>query len=414
MRIYSFRGWRPRPDLAAQLASRPYDVVTTDEAAKLAEGKPYSFYHVTRSEIDLPAGTDLYDPQVYEKAAENFRRFCHEEALTQDEQPSLYLYRLTMGAIEPPGGGHAQTGLVCCLGVDDYDNNVIKKHELTRRDKEEDRTRHILATRAHCGPVLIAYRRREGLDRLVEQDTAGEPLYDFVAEDGVRHTVWKVTHPKPFTEAFRPVPAAYIADGHHRAASAARVRARLRAENPAHRGDEEYNRFLAVVFPDAQLQILAYNRVVKGLNGQTLRQFLDAVGRVFAVATDAPATPDRPGRISMLLGDRWYGLSVPAELAEAADPVARLDVSILQQALLDPVLGIKDPRGDKRIDFIGGVHGTDALVERVRSGTADVAFSLHPVRVQDLMAIADAGGVMPPKSTWFEPKLRSGLVVHTI
>lgn len=408
IQVFPFRGWRPPPELAPLVASRPYDVVTTAEAAELAEENPLSFLHVVRAEIDLPPGTDPHDASVYEKARENLQRLFDERVLILDDEPSLYLYRLQLE-------DHIQIGLVCCCAVDDYDNGLIKKHEHTRRDKEDDRTRHILTTGAQCGPVLITYRQVGRIDELVAAETARDPLYDFEADDEVVHTVWRVTRTAPFVEAFHGVPALYIADGHHRAASASRARAERRRANRAHRGDEEYNRFLAVLFPDTQMQTLAYNRVVTGLNGLDSRGFLDAVGEVFEVTPDEPAVPAARGQITMFFEDCWYGLMLPpGVIDDEADPVARLDVSVLQDYLLGPILGIQDPRTDERIGFVGGFGTTEALLERVRSGQADVAFCLHPVWVAELMAIADSGRTMPPKSTWFEPKLRSGLLVHRI
>lgn len=407
IQVFPFKGISPKPELAEQVASRPYDVVTREEAAALAVGNPYSFLHVVRSEVDLPADTDPYAPVVYEKARETLDSFIRDGVLVQDPEPAMYLYRLEMEE-------HAQVGLLCCCAVDDYDHGRIKKHEHTRRAKEDDRTRHILATHAHTGPVLMTYRGQRRIDQLVEAGIRDEPLCRVVADDGVAHTIWRTSDVELFVEAFRHVPALYIADGHHRAASAARARAERKASNSSHGGDEEYNRFLAVLFPGEQLQILAYNRVVKDLKGLTPDAFLAALEETFEITPDEPAEPGGPGIISMYLGERWYCLTLPDGVVDREDPIASLDVSILQDYLLGPILGITDPRADERVDFVGGIDGPDALMERVDSGAAAVAFNLYPVTVTQLMAIADSGQTMPPKSTWFEPKLRSGLVVHRI
>ena len=402
--IRPFHALRPPVERAADVAAVPYDVVNSEEAARLAEGKPLSFLHVSRPEIDLPPGTDLYSDEVYAKAAENFERLLVEVPYETDLEAGLYLYRLRMG-------GHVQTGLVACCSVDEYDNDLIKKHERTRRDKEDDRTRHLLAVSAQTGLVFLTYRGREEIDREVERVTSGEPLYDFVAPDGIAHTMWKVPDAPPFVEAFARVPALYVADGHHRSASASRARAECRAKNPDHTGGEPYNYFLAVVFPADQLQILPYNRVVRDLNGRTPDEVLAAARERFEVSEGADPSPAR-GEFSMYLGGRWYGLRPTAGSVDHDDPIASLDVSVLQDRMLAPVLGVEDQRTDKRIDFVGGVRGAGELERLVDSGRAAVAFSLHPTTVDDLMRIADAGEIMPPKSTWFEPKLRDGLVIH--
>lgn len=407
IQVFPFKGLRPTSELAPKVASRPYDVVTREAAAEQAQGNPHSFLHVVRSEIDLAPDVDPYAPAVYEKARENLDALIRDHVLVQDAEPAVYLYRLESEE-------HAQVGLLCCCAVDDYDADVIKKHEHTRRAKEDDRTRHILATEAHTGPVLMTYRQDARIDELVARATREEPACRVIADDGVAHTIWRASDAERFVEAFRRVPALYIADGHHRAASAARARAERRKANPNHRGDEEYNRFLAVLFPDDQLQILGYNRIVKDLNGLSPDAFLSALGETFEVTPDEPSEPGGPGIISMYLGERWYCLTLPDGIVDRDDPVASLDVSVLQDQLLAPILGIADPRTDERIDFLGGIHGADALAERVDAGEAAVAFNMYPVTVAQLMAIADSGRTMPPKSTWFEPKLRSGLVVHRI
>ena len=407
--IHPFRALRPPAEKVRQVASVPYDVVNTEEARLLAEGNPLSFLHVSRPEIGLPEGTDIYSDAVYARAAENFRRLVAEAPLRHEAEPSLYIYRLTMGA-------HTQTGVACCASVDEYDNDLVRKHEKTRPDKENDRTRHVLELRAQTGPVFLTYRPDRRIDALVAAETTGEPLYDFTAEDGVRHTVWRAPAPDQLVRAFREVPLLYIADGHHRAASASRARAALRAENPNHTGDEEYNRFLAVVFPADQMQILPYHRVVKDLNGRSREEFLAEVGARFDITEGAnPEGPGTPRHWHMYLDGRWYGLKLSGTGVRAdTDPVAALDVSLLQDNLLDPILGIKDVRTDKRIDFVGGIRGTPELQRLVDEGRAAVAFALYRTSIEDLLTVSDAGGIMPPKSTWFEPKLRDAILIHTI
>ncbi|HYE66344.1 MAG TPA: DUF1015 family protein [Pyrinomonadaceae bacterium] len=405
--IRPFRALRPPAARAAQVASVPYDVVNTQEARELAAGNPLSFLHVSRPEIDLPDDTDIYSDAVYQKAAENFTRLIGECPLEAEETPSLYLYRLIMGE-------HEQIGVVACCSVDEYDADLIRKHERTRRDKEDDRTRHILSLRAQTGPVFLTYRASRTIDTMMMETTISEAIYDFNADDGVEHTIWRVPDAVRFVQAFREVPFLYIADGHHRAASASRARAHLKENNPEHTGDEEYNYFLAVLFPADQLQILPYHRVVRDLNGLSPEEFLTAVSKTFRVAENGATQPTARGRWAMYLSGRWYGLALKEDLTETDDPIALLDVSVLQNHLLDPVLGIKDVRTDKRIDFVGGIRGTRELERLVNEGRAAVAFSLYPTTVDDLLRVSDAGGIMPPKSTWFEPKLRDGLLVHTI
>jgi uncharacterized protein (DUF1015 family) len=408
--IYPFRALRPPEDKVSRVAAVPYDVVNTEEARALAAGNPLSFLHVSRPEIDLPEGTHIYSDEVYEKARENFERFQSDGTLVREEEPSLYVYRLRMGE-------HTQVGVAAACSVDEYDRGLIRKHERTRPDKENDRTRHILTLRAQTGPVFLTYRADRRLDALVEAETKREPLYDFEAEDGVRHTVWRASSAEQLARCFAEVPLLYIADGHHRAASASRARAELKDKNPSHTGEEDYNRFLAVVFPDDQMQILPYHRVVRDLNGRGEEEFLEAVRARFQITEDARREgPGKAGHWHMYLGGRWYGLTLKDEAARTLsdDPTAALDVSLLQNNLLDPVLGVTDPRTDKRIDFVGGIRGTKELERLVDSGAARVAFALYPTSVEDLLRVSDAGGVMPPKSTWFEPKLRDAIVIHTI
>lgn len=403
MRIRAFQGLVPRADCAAEVACVPYDVVDAAEAAALAAGRPRSLLHVDRAEIGLPAGTDPYGETVYAQARENFLRLQREGALVRENRPCLYLYQQRMGE-------HRQRGLVAVCHVDDYDSGLIKRHEKTRRDKEDDRTRLVDALSANTGPIFLTYRDAAGLNRLADVQVREAPAHDFVAPDGIRHTVWRIPGGEAWIRAFEAVPCAYIADGHHRAASAARV-ARLRRErNPAHTGSEDYNWFLSVLFPAGELKILPYNRVVLDLNGLRPAEALARIEARFGLVKGASPAPAGPGEVSLYLGGAWHGLRCPAD--PAADPVARLDVSVLQEKLLAPIFGIDDPRTSKRIDFVGGIRGTGELVRRVDKG-GGAAFSMHPVTVAQLMDIADAGQIMPPKSTWFEPKLRSGLFIHT-
>ncbi len=405
--IRPFSALRPPSVNAKRVASVPYDVVNTDEARQLAAGNPLSFLHVSRPEIDLPEGTDSYSDAVYRQAQVNFQELISAGQLETEAVPSIYLYRLIMG-------DHEQIGVVACCSIDEYDKDLIRKHERTRRDKEDDRTRHMLVLRAQTGPVFLTYRTRPDIDSMIMDTVVAHPLYDFSADDGVQHTVWRVPDPVRFVQVFREVPYLYIADGHHRAASASRARAELREQSFGHTGDEEYNFFLTVIFPDDQLQILPYNRVVRDLNGMTPRDFLAAVKENFEVTEDGVPVPDQRRRWSMYLDHGWYSLKLTPVAPAAGDIVSSLDVSILQDRLLAPVLGIQDIRTDKRIDFVGGRRGSEELERLVDEGKAAVAFSLYPTTVEDLLKVSDAGEIMPPKSTWFEPKLRDGLLIHTI
>ena len=405
MRIKPFRALCPPRELAASVASPPYDVVDTREAKALAADNPMSFLHVIRPEIDLPEGTDPYAEEVYAKAAENFRAFQEKGYLCMDQAPCLYVYQLTMGE-------HVQTGIVAGCHIDDYEQDVIRKHEKTRKRTEDDRTRHVEVLNANAGPVFLTYRDEATIDALVAEAKTAPPLYTFSDETRVQHTLWRVASADAWIRSFAAIPYAYVADGHHRSASAARVGAQRRAANPNHRGEEEYNWFMAVLFPASQLNILSYNRCVRDLNGLTPEQFLEVARIAFDVTEAAPPSPKAPGQISMYMAGNWYGLHWDARAA--SEPVDALDVAALQERLLGPSLGIDDPRSNERISFIGGIKGPEELVRRVDDGRAAVAFSLYPTSVDQLMQIADARQIMPPKSTWFEPKLRSGLVVHLL
>jgi len=407
MLLHPFSALRPRPELAPRVASVPYDVVTRDEAAALAEGNPASFLHVGRSDIDLPPTVDQYDPRIYAAARENLDRFVREGILLREGKPSIYLYRQTME-------GRSQVGVVGCVHVEEYERDVIKKHEKTRPDKEDDRTRHVLTLNANAEPVFLTYHDRPEIDTRVAQVMATPPLYDFVSDDGVRHTFWRAADASGFVDAFREVPAAYVADGHHRSASAWRAGKERRATNPRHRGDEEYNWFLAVLFPVSQLRILPYNRLVKDLAGKTSVQVLEELRRVGRLSETKNPVPPRAGSFAFYLDHRWWLLELDEKSIDRSDPLRSLDVALLHDRVLTPVLGIGDPRTDKRIDFVGGIRGTAELQRRVDSGSAALGVSMYPTSLEQLIAVSDAGAVMPPKSTWFEPKLRSGIVVHTL
>jgi uncharacterized protein (DUF1015 family) len=403
--LYPFRALRPAPESAAAVSSVPYDVVSTDEARQLASGNPLSFLHVTRSEIDLAPGVDPYGDDVYARARANLEALRKDAPLVVEDAPSLYLYRLRMG-------GHEQLGVAGCFSVDEYERDIIKKHERTRRDKEDDRTRHILEVRAQTGVVFLTYSASPDVDASSASVVAGPPLYDFSVGDGVQHTIWRASQADAhkIVRAFATIPTLYIADGHHRAASAARVRNELRAQVS---GAGEADRFIAVAFPHNQMQILPYNRTVKDLAGNTPEQFLAALRAVCPV-TEGPATPRRKGEVSMYLAGRWYVLDLSGASPADRSRASGLDVALLEQHVLATLLGIGDVRSDKRIDFVGGARGTTSLEAAVDSGKAAVAFSMFPVTIEDLMSISDEGGIMPPKSTWFEPKLRDGLLVHCL
>ncbi len=409
--IRPFTGLRPASGRAADVTAPPYDVLSTEEARARAQGRPWSFLHVSKPEIDLPAGTDPYSAVVYARGRENFDRMLRDGVLQRDPETYYYVYRLVMGA-------HRQTGIVAAASVPDYDSNRIRKHEFTRPDKEDDRVRQIEALNAQTGPVFLTYRRSSAVDAIMDQVALAAPEVDVSADDGVRHTLWVMRDRRQIdaiTGLFDAMDCLYIADGHHRSAAASRVAAARRAGNPRHGGDESYNYFLAVIFPDNQMQILDYNRVVKDLNGLTREGFLEKIKTAFSAKPEAAMIkPGRAGEFGLYLKGQWYRLNIRPERIPANDPVKRLDVSLLQDNLITPVLGIADPRRDKRIDFVGGIRGLKELERRVDSGEMACAFSLFPTSMADLMSVADAGEVMPPKSTWFEPKLADGLVSHVL
>lgn len=400
--IHPFKAWRPRPEKLNEVACVPYDVINTEEARELAEGKPDSFLHVIRPEIDLPDGTPYNDDAVYEKGAENLGKILESDLMTQEEEEAVYIYRLIWN-------GRPQTGLFSCVSVEDYDNEVILKHELTRPNKEDDRTRHILTQSAHAEPVMITFKDTEDISGKIEQQMeARDPLYDFTADDGIQHTIWKVADPMPFVDAFEDIPRLYIADGHHRCKSASRAAEEMEKVNTAtHTGDEEYNFFPAVLFPMDEMEILAYNRIIYS----TPDIFLEKLQQKFELTQDADPEPDHKGAISLYVDGTWYGMELP-EVADA-NSVEKLDVHRLQEFILDPMLNITDQRRDENISFVGGIRGTEELEKLVDSGEVDLAISMYPTDIRELVEVSDEGLLMPPKSTWFEPKLRSGLLIHT-
>ncbi|MBD9218855.1 MAG: DUF1015 domain-containing protein [Clostridiales bacterium] len=408
--IRKFKAIRPTSEMAEAVAALPYDVVNSEEAREMTKDKPYSFLHVDKAEIDLPVDTDIYSPQVYAKAKENLDKLVSDGILVQDNKPMLYVYELTMD-------GRSQTGLVACTSIDEYLNGIIKKHELTREDKEQDRIRHVDICNANTGPIFLAYRTVDEISAIIENVKKNAPVYDFTAEDGIKHRVWVIDNDETankLIELFKAVPNLYIADGHHRNASAAKVGLKRRAEHPDYTGDEEFNYYLAVIFPSDQLKIMDYNRVVKDLNGMTSEEFMNKLAEKFDIhEADGRAKPEKQYDFGMYLDKKWYMLTAKENL-RVNDAVAGLDVSILQDNVLIPILGIGDIRTDKRIDFVGGIRGLGELERRVDSGEMKVAFAMYPTSIDQLMTIADENKIMPPKSTWFEPKLRSGLFIHSL
>ena len=400
--LHPFKALRPVPEKAEEVASVPYDVINTEEARALAKDKPLSFLHVIRPEIDLPEGTDVHAPEVYEKGAENLRAFAEGASSLTEQEPSLYVYRLVMN-------GREQTGLFSCVAVEEYDNETILKHEKTRPAKEDDRTRHILTQKAHAEPVMLTYRDQPAVDRLVEAAQEKEPLYDFEAEDGVQHTIWRVDDTIDLTKAFQAVEHLYVADGHHRCKASSRAAGELRkGEGAAEKPEFEF--FPAVLFPMGQMHIMAYNRIIYELPVKS-SAFLEQLREKFEVESgiEDPEPPEA-GMVCLYLEGRWHRLKLPATRRSATADT--LDVARLSEYILEPLLGVEDPRRDKNIDFVGGIRGTDELERLVEEGTAELAISMYPTSIEELVEVSDAGQLMPPKSTWFEPKLRSGLLVH--
>jgi uncharacterized protein (DUF1015 family) len=405
--IKPFRAIRPQVQFAQEVASQPYDVMNVAEARELAKNNPSSFLHVSRAEIDLPAETNVYSAEVYQKAKENLEKLQKEGILIQDDEPSLYVYRLQMGT-------QIQTSIVATCSIDEYDNDLIKKHEKTRPDKENDRTRHIVTTKAQTGLIFLCYRGTNSINSLISDICTTSPIYDFKSADGIIHTIWKISETSDLVREFEKIPAIYIADGHHRAASASRARSEFRDSNSNHDGTEDYNFVIAALFPAEELKILPYNRVIKDLNGNTSEQFLEKLNGDFIVQESNTKSPENRGQFSMYLDGFWYNLRFNVAFFRAPSLIESLDVSILEKYILDPILGIEDVRTDKRIDFVGGIRGTDELEKLVDAGQAKVAFSMYPTTIEDLLSVSDENEVMPPKSTWFEPKLRDGLLTHKI
>jgi len=413
--VLPFRGVRPPKSLVKKIAAPPYDVVTSREAREIAWGNEMNYLHISRPEIDLPDGIDEHDDRVYQQGRINYRKFRDRGWLVQDPKPCFYIYKQTMPLKEKRGGQHTQIGLVAVASAEDYDRDVIKKHEFTRPDKEDDRTRHIATINANTEPVFFTYPHRAAIDKILNAWMRRKPEYKFKSDDGVEHRLWVMDNDQTIqriTALFAKIKYLYVADGHHRSAAAWRLWKERKANNPRHTGKEEYNFFLTVIFPDNQMNIMPYNRVVKDLNGMSSDEFLSRISAKFSVSAKGPDRPGGNGRFSMYLNGSWYLLKARPGSYDARDAVKRLDASILQDNLLGPILGIQDPRTDKRINFVGGIKGTRELKRLVDSGEYAVAFSLHPVSMKQLLAVADSGQVMPPKSTWFEPKLKSGLFVH--
>ena len=409
--IRPFTGLRPRSELAAEIAAPPYDVLSSDEARERAAGKPLSFLHISKAEIDLPPEVDHYSPAVYAKSAQNLAALIESGALFRDRKPCYYAYRLVMGE-------HVQTGLIAAASVADYDSNRIRKHEFTRPDKEDDRVRQIEALNAQTGPVLLAHPDSDAAEALIATTTTGEPIADVTADDGIRHTVWLIDDDATIariSELIGAMPNLYIADGHHRSAAASRVAAARRGSDKSAGASDSAEYFLSVIFPARQMRIFDYNRVVRDLNGHSINSFLDLVGERYTITPSInPVRPERSGVCGMYLDRQWYHLAIRQELVPTEDPVRRLDVSVLSEQLLAPILDIADLRRDTRIDFVGGIRGLGELEHRVDEGEMAVAFAMYPTQLAELMSVADAGEVMPPKSTWFEPKLADGLVSHVL
>ena len=398
--LHPFKAWRPSPQDVEEIACVPYDVINIAEAKKLSQGNAKSFLHVIRPEIDLPEGTDPHDDAVYQKGAENLSKFLSDGILSKEDKPSIYIYQLVRK-------GRTQTGIFSCVSVQDYDDEVILKHELTRPVKEDDRTKHIVTQQAHAEPVMMTFKDDQKTQNLIDQATKEEPLYHFTASDGVIHKLWKVSDTDAFEQAFEQIPNLYIADGHHRCKSASRAAAEKRSKNSDHSGDEEYNFFPAVLFPMSDMHIMAYNRIVQEIPDG----FLESLNQKFDLSPQAEPAPSSKGELSIYIDGQWFRLSLPID--DNPSSVEKLDVYRLQEHLLDPMLGITDPRRDQYISFVGGIRGTEELERLVNNGQAALAISMYPTSIEELVQVSDEGLLMPPKSTWFEPKLRSGLLVHT-
>lgn len=407
-KIKPFRALRPIGERAKKVSSVPYDVVNRDEAREIAKNNPLSFLHVSRSEIDLADDVNSYSEEVYQRAKQNLQTLQDDGTLRFDAEPGFYVYRLKMGE-------QIQTSIVATCSIDEYDSNLIKKHEKTRPDKENDRTKHIVTVQAQTGLIFLCYRGTDAINALIEAVTANEPIYDFVAEDEISHTIWRTTATDELVSAFEEIPCIYIADGHHRAASASRARAEMRQANGHHTGEEDYNFVIAALFPAEQLKILAYNRIVKDLNGLSEDEFLQTLGESgFIVSDTEKSVPENEGEICVYLSGKWRKMTFSVNYFVAPSVIESLDVSRLETYVLKPILGIEDVRTDKRIDFVGGIRGTKELEKLVDSGKAKVAFSMFPTTIEQLLAVSDDNQIMPPKSTWFEPKLRDGLLIHKI
>lgn len=411
--IRPFKSFRPIQELCQKVAALPYDVMSSEEAREMVKDNPYSFLHIDKAEIDLDKSVDHYSDEVYLKAKSNLEDMIKKGIYIQDEKPMLYIYRLTMN-------GKSQTGLVACTSIDEYLQNKIKKHELTREDKEQDRIKHVDVCNANTGPIFLTYKNKEEIDLIINKWVEKEPVYDFMCDDGVGHCVWVIDDEnviESLVKLFKDVPSLYIADGHHRNASAVKVGLKRREEKKNYTGDEEFNYYLSVIFPDNQLYIMDYNRVVKDLNGLDIKEFINKISEKFDVSLyekDGAYKPREKHTFGMYMDKKWYVLKAKSEIVKEEDSVGCLDVSILQNEILSPILNINDPRTDKRIDFVGGIRGLGELERRVDSGEMKIAFSMYPTTMEQLMNIADENKIMPPKSTWFEPKLRSGIFIHSL
>ena len=405
IKIFPFKSVLPKPENVHQIACEPYDVVSTEEARQAAASNPISFLHVVRPEIDFEQGQDIYAAKVYDQGFKNFESLIADGHMCDDDENSIFIYRQVFH-------GREQFGVVCCYDVQQYRDGTIKKHEKTRPDKEDDRTRHLTTCSAHTEPVFLCFKDEPQIAKLIESDCQQQPLFDFAADDGVTHTVWRAASPESYVRAFEDLDRIYIADGHHRTAAGARAATQRQADNEHHSGQEEYNRVLAVIFPASQLQILAYNRVVKDLNGLSLVEFEERLSQIGKVTRTGDMVPEKAGSLCIYVAGNWLQFEFPTDLISQSDPIESLDVSLLQNRILSEILGVGDPRTDSRLQFVGGIRGTKELKRLVDTGKAAIAFSMYPTSIEQLIDVSDSGKIMPPKSTWFEPKLKSGLFVH--